>query len=233
MPILADITQLDADFLVELFEVDLTPFGGDVVRFHSGTNQLGLPVVWQGVTYQPYPIQADGFEWSGQGQLPQPRMTVSNVGGLFSSYIASYGDLLNAKVTRHRTMVKYLDAVNFPGGVNSTADPDQFLPDEVYYVFQKTSEDKVSVVFTLASIFDLAGVKLPSRQIIQNICPWIYKSSECSWVPSPGQYFDASDAPTTASLDTCGKRLSSCKVRFGAKSVLPFGAFPASSLIQT
>jgi len=135
-------------------------------------------------------------------------------------------------VIRHRTMVKYLDAVNFPGGVNPTADPDQFLPDEVYYIFQKSSEDKTSVVFTLASIFDLAGVNLPFRQIIQNVCPWLYRGAECTWIPVPGLYFDANDNPSTLANDVCGKRLSSCKARFGAASQLPYGGFPAAGLIQ-
>jgi len=32
--------------------------------------------------------------------------------------------------------------------------------------------------------------------------------------------------------DVCGKRVSSCEVRFGTNAELPFGGFPAAALIK-
>lgn len=235
MTIAADISALAPGALVELFELDMTGIGGALVRFHAGTNQLQQPVVWQGNTYQPFPIEASDFEWNGSGTLPRPRLTVANVTGLISGYILDYQDLLGAKVTRHRTLAKYLDAVNFPGGVNASADPTQSLPDEIYFIDQKTSETKAAVQFELAASFDVTGVQLPRRQIIQNLCSWIYKSAECSWVPNPtnGPFFDANDnsVPTSAQ-DQCSKRLTGCKARFGQYAPLPYGGFPSAAKVR-
>lgn len=42
-----------------------------------------------------------------------------------------------------------------------------------------------------------------------------------------GGYFDENDTPvTSADHDVCGKRLTSCQLRFGSKGYLPFGGFP-------
>ncbi len=46
-------------------------------------------------------------------------------------------------------------------------------------------------------------------------------------------YLDANDQVVgSSSLDICGKRLSSCKARFGQNAELPFGGFPAAGLIR-
>ena len=48
--------------VIDLFELDLTPLGGEVIRFHSGANGYYGPVIWKGVAYNSYPIEATGFE---------------------------------------------------------------------------------------------------------------------------------------------------------------------------
>lgn len=34
--------------VIDLFELDLTPLGGEVIRFHSGVNGYYGPVIWKG-----------------------------------------------------------------------------------------------------------------------------------------------------------------------------------------
>lgn len=235
MSIKDDIAALDAGALVELFEMDVTTLGGSVERFHAGTNDLQNAVVWQGNSYQPWPVQAQGFAFTGQGALPRPTLTVANVTGLISSLALNFDDLLGVKVSRKRTFAKYLDAVNFPGGVNPSANPDNYLPDDVWIIQQKTAETKATVVFELSSSFDLPGVQLPGRQIVPNTCMWQYKSAECSWAPNPtlGPFYDVNDAPTTAANDQCSKKLSGCQARFGQYSPLPYGGFPSSTIPTT
>jgi lambda family phage minor tail protein L len=81
------------------------------------------------------------------------------------------------------------------------------------------------VEFELASAFDLAGVRAPKRQCISSICQWRYRSAECSYTGT--NYFDANDSPVgSAGLDVCGKRITSCKARFGQTAELPFGSYP-------
>ena len=84
------------------------------------------------------------------------------------------------------------------------------------------------VEFELAVAFDVQGVQLPRRQIIRNSCPWKYRGDGCGYAGGP--VADANDNPTTdAARDVCGKRLTSCKMRFGVAGWPPFGAFPGSS----
>lgn len=227
----AQIQTLEPSAIIELFEVDATGIGGDFYRFHAGTNNLISDVVWKGVTYVAFPIEASDFEYNGTGQLPRPKISVSNAAGLISFLVLNYEDLIGAKVTRRRTLAKYLDAVNFPGGVNPDADPDAEFAEDIYYVDRKTNENKDVVEFELASAFDLAGVKVPRRQIIQNVCVWKYRGTECAYAGT--NYFDANDLPVaSAGLDVCGKRLSSCQKRFGENQPISFGSFPAVGLIR-
>lgn len=404
--ITSEIQKLEPSAIVELFEIDATTIGGSVLRFHAGTNGLRQNVVWQGNTYTPFPLQTTGFDFTGNGQLPRPKLVMSNATGALTMLVLLYDDLLGAKVTRRRTLAKYLDAVNFParrnllirteqfdnapwnktrasitgnatvspdgttsadklvedttasnthglnqvfigtaasytftayakssersqihmklfngtsfvsatyfdlaagtvgsgtGGAitnagngwyrcsinatlaasancqaqiflavggsdfytgngtsgafiwgaqlevgssateyqpvgatwsqNPTADPTAEFPTDIFFIDRKASETRDLVEFELASSFDVAGVQLPRRQIIQNVCPWRYRGTECGY--SGTSYFDANDAPVgTLAQDVCGKRLSSCKARFGANNPLPFGSFPAAGLTR-
>lgn len=231
MTIQSDVQKLDPGALVELFVLDATALGGDVTRFHSGLNELQSSVVWDGDTYTPFPIEASGFELSGRGTLPRPKIRVANVTGLISALCQELDDLVGATLTRKRTLVKYLDAVNFTGGVNPTADPTQAFPDEVWTVNRKAEETSAYIDFDLAAAFDVAGVKLPRRQVIANVCPWQYRGAECGY--AGGAVADINDEATaTLADDRCGKRLASCKLRFGEYAELPFGGFPGAGLVR-
>lgn len=231
MAISSDIQKLAPGAIVDLFELDATALGGVVTRFHAGVNELGNDVVWDGDTYTRFPIEADGFEWNGKGALPRPKIRAANITGLIGALARELQDLIGAKVTRRRTFVKYLDAVNFTGGVNPTADPNCGFPDEVWYVDRKSAENGLYVEWELAAAFDVAGVLLPRRQCIQNVCTWAYRGAECGF--AGGAVADKNDVPTTVlGDDACGKRLGSCKLRFGVYSELPFGGFPGVGLIR-
>lgn len=227
----SEIQSLEPSAIIELFELDATNLGSDIFRFHAGTNSLKTNVIWQGETYTRYPVEASGFEVSSNGQLPRPHLRASNVLGSITSLLLSYGDLLGAKVTRKRTLAKYLDAANFSGSVNPTADDTAAFEDDVFFIDRKTSEDRSFVEFELAAAIDLQGVQLPFRQIIQNICPWKYRGPECGYTGTT--YFDVLDNPVTSpALDVCGKRLASCKLRFGATNPLPIGSYPGAGLVR-
>lgn len=184
MTIKADIQSLTPSAIIELFEVDLTAQGDNIYYFHAGTNQLSQAVVWQGQAYSPWPAEAKGFDYNTSGQLPRPQLTLANNFGAITAIILITNDCVGGKVTRRRTLAKYLDAINFTAG-NPTADPDAYLPDEIYYIDRKASEDSVAVVFELTAAFDVSGVKLPRRQIIQNLCPWRYRGEGCGYAGVP------------------------------------------------
>lgn len=225
-----DVQKLAPSAIIELYEIDATNVGGTVYRFHSGKNELLNDIVWQGNTYSAFPIQTAGFEWNGKGQMPRPKVMVSNVLGTITALVLAYQDLIGCKFTRIRTIAKYLDAVNFPGG-NPEADPTAEFPRDIYFVDRRSNETNEMVEFELAASLDLAGVALPRRQIIQNYCPWKYRGAECGYTGT--NYFDTNDAPVgSLALDVCGKRLSSCRARFGQYAELPYGGFPAAGLLR-
>ncbi len=221
MTIDADLQALESDAFVTLYEVDAAEQGAEVYRFHS-YRHVG-PVIWQGLQYDPWPVEASGFEMKG-GSSPTPRLRLGNVGGFLTALVLGFDDLVGARVTRRRTMAKYLDG-------RPDADPDQHLPDDVWFIEQRTSETAEAMEFELSSALDFNGVELPRRQIIANNCPWRYRSTECGYTGPP--VADEYDIITTdAAKDKCGKRLQSCKLRFGANNPLPFGGFPAAGLVR-
>lgn len=229
--ITSEIQKLEPSAVIELFRLDLSFIGAGVFHFHAGTNGLSSNIVFGEITYYRFPIQATGFDFNGRGQLPRPKLVVSNVTGAITGLVLVLQDMVGARLVRRRTMAKYLDAVNFDGGVNATADPTAIFPDDVFYIDRKSGENRDIVEFELAAAFDLYGVQLPRRQIIQNTCVWKYKSAECGY--AGGSYFNENDQPVgSSSQDVCGKRLSSCKLRFGENAELPYGSFPAAGLLK-
>lgn len=230
MTISADVQQLEPGALVELFEVDCTAIGGDVMRFH-GHLQSGS-IFWQGNEYRPWPIKVAGFERSGDAQQPSPTVTVGNIDGVIGAMCLALGDLVGASVRRRRTFAKYLDAANFPEG-NPAADPTEEMPPELWYIEQKSGDVYPQIEFTLASPLDLNGQQLPARQIVANVCQWLvkggYRGPYCGYTGTA--YFDLNDQPVDdPAKDRCAGRIASCKCRFGAYNPLPYGSFPAADL---
>lgn len=438
------LSRFDSDAIVELFEIDLSIVGEGIFRFYSGTNQNSEPIVWQGNTYNPLPIEATDFAINGTGAPARPKLKLANANGVMSMLVTNFSDLVGAKVTRKRTLAKYLDKENFKGwkgyaldcrdtqityspdigkqmlgdltvmyrfkprsialgrqnvidkaywgefalthepashvsfyhsigdpkiegyfgadypaqygkaienqwnslvyrrrfagspllnvslnalapyshnpavfvagsspgltnqrlsigtgyttvgfdgliddicimnryvsdaevlaylahedidmtgaifsisfeksvisdqghaplgtynvkyapvyDTNPDSDPNEFFPDEVYFITQKTQENLFSVDFELGSVFDLQGVKIPRRQVIANLCQWQYRGDGCGYQGTA--YHTEFDTPCTKELDNCGKRLTSCKLRHGPRSRLPFGGFIGATLAQ-
>ena len=231
LKISSELQKLAPNAIIELFQLDTTNLGGDIYYFHAGTNGLTQAITWQGQEYVPYPVEVNGFEFTAGGQLPRPQLIVSNVTGIITALVLAYDDLLGAKVIRKRTMQKFLDAINFDGNVNPDADPTAEFPDDIYFIESKKTETVSAVEFELVASFDVEGVKLPRRQIIQNICPWKYRGAECGYAGT--NYFNTNDQPVaTLAQDVCGKRVTSCQKRFGTAAQLPYGGFPAAALIR-
>lgn len=218
--------KIEQDVLLSLYELDLTHIGGDLFRFHAGMNELKQAVIWQGKTYQPYPIEVKGFEASGQGTSNRPTLTVANITGLVTGLMQDFDEVVGAIVTRHQMYMQFLDEANFAKG-NPQADPTQELVSR-YIVERMTALNADFATFELALPCESDGSLLPARTIIADTCNWIYRSAECSYTGRA--VADEFDNPTSnLNCDKCGRRLTSCKLRFGANSPLPFGGFPSVS----
>lgn len=210
--------------IVDLFTLDiaaiLPPGSTDqsIYRFANWSQINGTDVVYKTHTYTALPLETSGFELNTAGQLARPTITFANVGLGITALTNTYDDLVGATVQRIRTLTTYLDGA--PG-----ADPNAFWGPDEWIVEQKSSENKLAIAFQLAIPFDLEGRSLPGRRLLREQCQWIYKSSiGCGYTGS--SFFDANDQPASAGNDVCGKRLTSCKLRFGSTSRLPFGGFP-------
>ena len=187
-------------------------------------------IVWNGNAYTRMPVVADGFEMRSTGALPQPTITIANLDGNMTTVLAlvnqttAGNDLTGATVKRIRTLKRYIDG-------EASADPNAKFPDEIWRISRKATETRDIVTFELSSAFDLVGQKIPKRQIVANTCQWIYRSAECGYAGS--NYFDVNGNTVSALADdVCGKRIASCKLRFGENGELPFGSFPGAGLIR-
>ena len=229
-----ELAKINPSAIIELFELrlDSTLHGSsDVYRFHAGANaDVDGNIVFNSQTYTRIPIKADGFEYSNTGTLPRPTLSISNHDSTMTTLLllvnatTAGNDLGGAEVRRIRTLKKYLDG-------ESAADPNARWPEERWFVDRKASESRDQVTFELASKFDLAGQKIPKRQVIANVCQWKYRSSECSYTGT--DYYDVNgNEVSTEAEDVCGKRVASCKLRFGDTAELPFGSFPGAGLTQ-
>lgn len=232
MTVQTDVQTLEPGNLIDLFALDCTALGGAVLRFHE---HLTAGVIrWQGFDYAPWPLEADGFARSGTTQA-SPTLTLANIDGSLTALCMAYEDLVGSVLTRHRTLSKYLDAYNFPGGVNPTADPTQEMPQEIWYVERKVAEDNTTIQFEMSSAMDLNGMQLPRRQIIANTCLWLtiggYRGPYCGYVGGPVAKADDTDTSDMAQ-DRCGGRVASCKKRFGETGQLNHGGFPGAGLIR-
>lgn len=242
MTVRQDVERLAPMAMVEMFILDATERypGKPILRWHPGTQVDQDSIVWQGVTYTAYPAQVEGIDEQSQGKLPRPTVRASNIGGQLGAFFnqrvvhpdgsVHYEDAgLKAKLTRKRTLGKYLDAVNFPGG-NPNADPDSYFDDDVFFLARRTVMNPIFIEYEAAVAFDVEGIMLPRRQVIASTCMWVYRSTECSYAGPP--VTDPVLGPPIGGVDRCGKTLASCKARFGQNGVLPTSAFPASLLAR-
>ena len=177
--------EINPGAIVELFTLtlDSTLHGASTVyRFHNGANlNSNGKVVWNGNEYERFPIQCEGFEFTGRGTLPRPRISISNILGTITAIMQNVNettignDLNGTKLVRIRTLVRFLDAVNFPGNTNphGTPDPTAEFPQEIYFLDRKVSENRGVVQWEAISALDLVNVKLPKRIATRSIFPGI------------------------------------------------------------
>jgi phage-related protein len=300
--ITSDIHGFEPGAILELYEMDIStgtaPTTEPIFRWHSGHNENYQEIVWQGNKYSAFPIEAEGFEFSGKGAIPRPTLTVANIISTLSSVIADYDDLIGAKVTRKKTFAKYLDSYCYTNGypvggvcigesgsdpslsksdcldtnkngsvgtwtvysssncgscstagyatssacttagytwtdgiwyVSALADDTAHFSDEIWYVDRKAVETRTHIQFELTAAHDIHGVKLPSRSVVANSCPWLYKGTECGY--SGSTYWDIdNNTVVSSSDDVCAKTFTACELRFPESVESPFGGFPGAGI---
>ncbi|GEP11116.1 phage minor tail protein L [Methylobacterium gnaphalii] len=226
--------------LIHLYLIDLSPIGvNQQYAFTPGTPRTSA-VYFRGVPYAARDVKCDGFEMTGQGAMPQPTISVTNVGRVMSSAAILYDDLVGARLVRTRTYRQFLDDGETPDG-NAAYSQDIYLFD------QKTEHTKRQISWTLAAAMDQEGVMLPKRLILRDVClkkyrrpilnetggfvGYDYSKVECPYAGA--QAYDADGNPTTPDKDTPSRHVATCcKARFGAAAQLPFGGFPGVGRVR-
>ena len=130
-----ELQQTNPSAIIDLFELELVeglhyatgnPLGiTTVYRWHSGVAQNSQgELVFDSNTYSQMPIEAEGFDYKGSSQkssLPRPTLRISNLLSTVSTILAEingitpHNDLIGAKVTRFRTMAKFISSTNLSG----------------------------------------------------------------------------------------------------------------------
>jgi lambda family phage minor tail protein L len=222
------IQKLMPGQLVELYTLDLSPIGqATTYNFCNGTMDDGAMVAFGGVDYTPLPVEAEGWEQTGEGKLPRPRIRISNITGVLQASVIANNDLVGCELTRRRTFYQYLD-----GG--SSPDSSAYFPDDVYIVDRKTKQSKLIIEWELVASLDIENIQIPRKQAL-GTCTHRYRN----YVGSAFVYTDVTCPYTTATYfkdtgastalpaeDNCGRRIRDCKLRFGATAILPFEGFP-------
>ena len=125
------------------------------------------------------PISVEGFEIKGDGKLPRPKLTVSNVNGIMSLKSGAFNDFIGSKLIRKRTFIKFLDNENFPDNFNPYGEPDPTatLPRDEFIVNIKNLENNKIIEYELRSVLDLENALVPGRRILSDYCCWTYRSN--------------------------------------------------------
>lgn len=227
-----NLLTLNPDAFIELYEIykydldDKNKDDGDssikTIRIcNVGIDENSPWVNFEGDRYYAIGCQGEGFELIGQGAIPTPTLTVSNVGGILTAWLKQSREpgyrLEGTLVKRHVTQKRFLD-----GQVDAAAGVKE-LPIQIYVVEQLMEENYNAAKFRLGSPFDVEGITLPARVMVRK-CTWIYRSSECGYAST--NKFTITNQPTNDSqLDICAKTLSACKLRFPGQPI-PYGGFP-------
>jgi lambda family phage minor tail protein L len=221
--------KLAVDALVTLFQLDATALGDEAVRYFTSSAWSTDAIMFDGNTYTPIDVEATGFEWSGQGAPPQPKLRIANTNPVISALVRDFDDLVGAEVTRIRTFWQFLDA-------GDTPDPTMTFPLDLFRIERKVAHNKVFVEFELAAQYDQEGQFLPGRPILKHTCTHIYRrwdpdaeefdtsQATCPYVGET--FFTEADVMTAdPAADRCSKSLTGCALRFVGVP-LPTRAFP-------
>ncbi len=138
--------------IIELYELETFAKihgAANSYYFFAGHNKQNTPaeIVFNGNTYLALPIEADGFEYKGDGGLPRPTVRIANLEGNISAILLginefNFGnDLIGARFTRVRTLSRFLDGSNWESGTNpyGTPNPSETMPSELYYFDRKVA----------------------------------------------------------------------------------------------
>ena len=116
----SELQKSNRSKIIELFQLELVTaiHGVDTTYyFHNGVSaNNNASLIFNNIQYTRMPIEASGFDYDSK-TLPRPTLSISNILGTFTTLLLTLSQgLEGAKVTRIRTLERYIDNTNFDGG---------------------------------------------------------------------------------------------------------------------
>lgn len=180
----------DTGAWLALVSVDIAD--GTILRLTP--NPAGI--TFDGVTYQPWPMQIDQVQQDSRGGLPDVTVTLSNVTREISAYL-EVNDVRGRRVT-----LQYVHSANL-------ADATAIAVDERYEITAVRVRAEVAT-FVLGHERMESHI-FPGGRFLRDHCRWIYKSAECGYA---------------GSLATCDKILEGANGCRAHTNIPRFGGFP-------
>lgn len=212
-----------SDAAIDLYTVDIgttrtaTDWAGPInlvpANQTDGKHVDYINIARKNTRYRPTHMSVSGFEISGSNKLPQPKVTFSNMDGVFTDVNKAFDDLVGFRLIRIRTYAKFLMFID--GEIVPTGNPDAHFQPDIWMFNRKMEENNQYCVYELGSLFDVEGIRYPRRRMYSNYCPFIYKGPDCQ---------------NTSSFKDCGKTLAQCRQRFEQTGGdLRYGGFPTAT----
>lgn len=232
MTLSKEIQKLDQDGTARLLEIT---YSGGVIRIsNSNINPLDS-ISFDGNEYFARQFEIDGYDITEDANLPRPEIVIDNVDGFFYPLVKVFNDLKLASVRYMEIYLKNLDSGQEPSSTD-------LISDYEYQVRQRKSINPQNVTFVLGVPLDGVTAQF-GIQALKNTCVRAYRSPDTSSsddffdksntpsVDCPylgGQYFKEDGDPTSDwRLDSCGQKISDCRLRFGENADLPIRSFPS------
>lgn len=147
-----------------LYEIPDYDDAGGTLRLAETQDDSGDNIIWNGETWQAFPITSDIVTENSQGQVDTLRIRLGNVSRLIESYLHDF-EWHEKKVTIY---------IVFRNQLNNSTD---YISDS-FYIDSYTSTEE-TVEFVLTTKYDALQAILPSRKISRVFCAWRYGSVEC------------------------------------------------------
>lgn len=184
-----DLLDLEPTAVLEFYKIyyDTVNEPDSFFPFHPCSNGLQGKIVLNNIAYAPLAVEVEDFETNIFNRINRPKIRISNEQLLISQILRRKNDFKFAKLERVKIFVKYIDDINFEGGINpfGVADPNSEISRDSYVISQKTQENKSLVEFELTAPFDLENFSIPGRLVMGRYCYWQYRGLGCHYFGPP------------------------------------------------
>ena len=123
-------------------------------------------LTFAGDSYAPAPITISSISQDREGSAPEVQVSLSNVDRIIIPVMERYNAFRGARVEVRTVFVDDLD--------NCVLD--------VFWV-NSAQANESTVTFSLTSRLNVFDIKIPQQFYFRDYCSWIYKGTECGYVP--------------------------------------------------